>query len=54
MTPNTHHGDFLYVILCVVTRTTQKLNVVLGCFTYQIIALLSEISILWVRAVCRV
>ena len=44
---------FLYAILCVITHTTQKLKIVYRCFTYQMIALLSEISILLVRAVWR-
>ena len=40
--------------MCVITRTTRKLKVVKGRFTYRTIALLSEISILLVRAVCEI
>ena len=43
---------FLYTILCVTTRTTRKVKVVWRRFTYQMIALLSKIPIVWVRAVC--
>ena len=42
--------SFLYTILCVLARTTWKLKVVWHS-TYWITALLSEVSIPWVRAV---
>ena len=45
---------FLYTILCITTCTTRKLMVVQGHFTYQTIAVQSEISILFVRAVCKI
>ena len=45
---------FLYAIQCVITHTTRKLKVVYGRFTYQTIALLVEISIVLVRAVCAI
>ena len=45
---------FLHVILCVITCTTQKLKVTYGHSTYQNTALLSEIFVVWVRAVCEV
>ena len=54
MAPNTCRNGFLYGILCIITRTTRKLKVVQERFTYQTIALLSEISILLVRAVFEV
>ena len=53
--PQTHIAvAFIYGILCVNTRTTWKLKVAQGCCTYGTIALLSEISILLVRAVCEI
>ena len=45
---------FLYAILCVSIGTTRKLKDACGRFSYQTIALLSTISILWVRAVCDI
>ena len=41
---------FLYAILCIITRTTCKLEVMYGCSTYRMAALLSEISIFCVRS----
>ena len=38
----------------IITRTTRKLKIVYGRFTYRTIALLSETSILVVRAVCEI
>ena len=53
--PQTHVAQgFLYTILCVITRTTQKLKIVQGRFTYRTIALLLEMSILFVRTVCEI
>ena len=45
---------FLYAILCIITCTTKKLKVVQGRFTYRTIGLVSEISILFVSAVCEI
>ena len=45
---------FLYAILCVIMYTTRKLQAVKDVFTYLTIALLSEIPIPLVRAVCEI
>ena len=45
---------FLYAILCLLTRITQKLKFVWGCSTYQTTAPLLEISPLWLGVVCEI
>ena len=54
MPPNTHWVFFVYAILCLLRCTTWKLKVIWGGSTYQMTALLSEISVLWVRAVSEI
>ena len=41
-------------VLCVLTLVTQKLPVVYGPSTYQMTALLLEMSIFWVRTTCKI
>ena len=43
-----------YVILCVLTLVNQKLQVVCGCSTYRMTALLLEMYIFHVRAGCEI
>ena len=45
---------FRYTILCVLTLVTRKLQVIYGHSVYQTIALLLEMSIFCVRAVCAI
>ena len=50
----TWHRHSCMPFCALITRTTRKLKVVPQHFTYQTIAVLSEISILLVKAVCEI
>ena len=50
---NMHHTLFMIQHLCVLTLFTQKLQVVHGCCTYRMTALLSKMSIFCIRAWSR-
>ena len=54
MHPNAHHNLFLIRHLCVLTLLSRKLLVVYGCCTYRMTTLLSEMSIFYVRAECKI
>ena len=53
MDPNTHRNHFLINILCVLTLVTRKLQVICRRSTYRMTALLSGMSIVCVKAGCK-
>ena len=46
--------SFQYAILCILICTIRKLRVILGHSTHRTTALLSEMTIFWVRAACEI